>query len=163
MGRSIVLREWERREAGLAPDDPLAGLSFDDSSIERAARAVGDGDRLRVYETRRGLGVEARAFVGTVQVGPLRITVTPKIATEDLWYLVVYGMGLDAVDREFPVEILLPEAPFADVLALLLLQEANALWVQILSGSLKPRDSAGFGELTCAGRSSSGEGVAHTR
>jgi 5-methylcytosine-specific restriction enzyme subunit McrC len=127
VGRSIVLSEWERRPRGLASDEALVGLSFEDPAIERAARALGEGGRLQVRETRRGLSIEARAHVGVVQIGPLRVTVLPKIATEDLWYILAYGLGLDVVDRRFPAELLLPEAPFADVLALLLLEEANAL------------------------------------
>lgn len=126
MDRAVVLHEWEERVAGPKLEDPLFGLGFDDPVIERAARAVGEGDRLRVRETRHGLAVEARAHVGVVQLGPLRVTVLPKIATEDLWYVLAYGLGLDA-DRRFPVEALPPRASFADILALLLLQEANAL------------------------------------
>ena len=64
--------------------------------------------------------------MGVVQIGPLRVTVLPKIATQDLWYILAYGLGLDVVDRRFPAT-LPPEASFADVLSLLLLDEANAL------------------------------------
>ncbi|WP_437878386.1 McrC family protein [Sorangium sp. So ce513] len=127
MDRSIVLSEWERRPRGLASDEALAGLSFEDPAIERAALALREGGRLLVSETRHGLSIEARAHVGVVQLGPLRVTVLPKIATEDLWYILAYGLGLDVVDRRFPNELLLPDAPFADILALLLLEEANAL------------------------------------
>jgi 5-methylcytosine-specific restriction enzyme subunit McrC len=125
--RSIVLREWERREAGGEPGDPLAGLGFDDPAIESAARALRDGNRLRVREARRGLALEAGAHVGVVQLGPLRVTILPKLATEDLWTILAYGLGLDVAERRCPVDMLPPEAPFADILALLLIEEANAL------------------------------------
>jgi 5-methylcytosine-specific restriction enzyme subunit McrC len=124
--RSIVLREWERRPREPGGDEALAGLSFEDPAIEDAARALAAGNRLLVRETRRGLSIEARAHVGVVQLGPLRVTVQPKIATEDLWYVLAYGLGLDLHERRLPVA-LPPEASFADVLALLLLEEANAL------------------------------------
>jgi 5-methylcytosine-specific restriction enzyme subunit McrC len=125
--RAITLREWEELVARPEPDHPLFGLGFEDPSIERAARAASEGDRLQVRETRHGLAVRARAHVGVVQLGPLRVTVLPKIATEDLWYVLAYGLGLDVEDHRFPVDALPPEATFADILALLLLQEANAL------------------------------------
>src|SRR4051812_40295828 len=90
--KSIALREWERREPGTTPDDPLVGLDLEDPALARAARALRHGDRLRVRETRRGIAIEARAHVGVVQLGPLRVTVSPKIATEDLWYILAYGL-----------------------------------------------------------------------
>lgn len=138
MNRAVVLREWERRPRDSTPDDALDGLGFDDPAIERAARALADGDRLRVRETRRGLSIEARAHVGVVQVGPLRVTVVPKIPTADLWYILAYGLGLDVLDRRLPAE-LPPEASFADLLALLLIEEASALLRRGLRRGYRPQ------------------------
>ena len=128
MDREIILREWTAVAASGKPGDPLNGLTFDDESIARAARVLSEGNRLHIGEGRHGLSIAARAHVGIVRLGPLRVTVLPKLQPEDLWYVLAYGLGLDMLDRRFPLDVALPEASFVDVLGLMLLREANDLW-----------------------------------
>ncbi|WP_224250282.1 McrC family protein [Hyalangium gracile] len=122
----MVLDEWQRLEA--PAEARLRGLNFEDRAIERASRSLTEHGFLRIQENRHGLSIQARQHVGVVQVGPLQIIVRPKLPPRDLWHILMYGLGLDTVERQLPVDIKLPEAEFVDLLALALLAEADTLW-----------------------------------
>jgi 5-methylcytosine-specific restriction enzyme subunit McrC len=92
------------------------------------------------------------------------VTVLPKLPSEELWYALAYGLGIDVIDRRFPVDLLLPQASFVDVLALMLLWEANGIlrrgvrrgyrrrseWVESPRGRLEAARVASALPLTCA-------------
>jgi len=124
--RKLVLQEWGRSDASMHQE--LQGLHLDDEEIASAARALRQGDLLRVEDRRDGLLIQARRHVGVVQLGPLQVIVQPRLPPKDLWYILAYGMGLEGMKRRSRVELLLPDAPFTDLLALALLEEAEQLW-----------------------------------
>ena len=124
----VQLTEWRKATAG--PDSPfpmLNGLYLEDSSIQRSLELHPLGDRLRVSECRYGLVIEARQHVGVLQLGPIRVRIQPKMDTGALWSAVTYALGLDDIIRHAPVELDMV-GDFADLLALMLLQESERLW-----------------------------------
>lgn len=94
---AVVLHEWE--EVRPEPGTPLAGLSFgDDSTARQAAEVLSRSGRLTILELAQGLSVAATSFVGRVQVGPLRITVRPKLPGAPLLGLLRYAYHLRPLD-----------------------------------------------------------------
>lgn len=94
---AVVLHEWE--EVRPEPGTALAGLSFGgDSAARQAAEALSWSGRLTLLELARGLSVAATSFVGRVQVGPLRITVRPKLPDAPLLGLLRYAYHLRSLD-----------------------------------------------------------------
>lgn len=122
-GRKVVLREWERREAPATPE--LCDLWLEEDAVSKRLRA---GNLLHVRDNRKGSVLEARQHVGVLQLGPLQVVIQPKLPSDDLWYILAYGLGLDSLPWRAPAELLLQEASFADLLALALLTEAETLW-----------------------------------
>src|SRR5690349_24624424 len=88
----LDLTEWER----IGPGDRegrLRCLSFDGTP---AARALAADLRpfVDVRELRDGLSVAARSHVGQIDIGPLRITIRPKLPEFPLSVLLRYAYGL---------------------------------------------------------------------
>lgn len=124
----VRLTEWHRAAAGPNSAFPaLNGLFLDEPSIQNFLERHTLGDRLRVSESRHGLVVEARQHVGVLQLGPLRVSIQPKMATSSLWSAVTYALGLDDLIRHAPVELEMAGG-FADLLAQMMLLEAERLW-----------------------------------
>ena len=124
----LQLTEWHSASAGPVTEFPvLNDLFLDDPLVMRAMTRHPLGDRLRVSECRYGLVVEARQHVGVLQLGPLRVRIRPKMQTDALWAAVAYALGLDNILRHAPVELDMV-GDFADLLALMLLQETERLW-----------------------------------
>lgn len=144
----LVLREWETARAS---DHPvLQGLWRTHPEVDRDARRLGAGNALRVEDGRQGVSIKAQRHVGVVRLGPLHVTVQPRLAHTDLWYILEYGLGIEKLDRPMPVDLLFPEASFADLIALALLEETKRLsrhglrrgyarqeeWLSLLRGRL---------------------------
>lgn len=87
----LRLTEWER--LGPTPGSALAGLVFDRSAAARA-EALSRAGQLIVTELRQGIAIEARSHVGRIQLGPLKITIVPKIEGVPLIDLLRYAYGL---------------------------------------------------------------------
>lgn len=121
----VRLVEWETREAGRDPKDPLAGRTLDDPAHRAVAERL--GRRLQVYETRHGLGIAAEQSVGSVRLGDLDIRVRPKLAVEDLWHILAYALGFEDVLQPDVTASALADCEVPDLLALLLLREAERL------------------------------------
>ena len=121
----VRLQEWETREASRDPADPLWGRTLDDPAHRAVAARL--GRRLRIYETRYGLGVSADQSVGVVRLGDLAIRVRPKLAVADMWHILVYALGFDDVLQPDNTDLALVDCEIADLLAILLLREAERL------------------------------------
>lgn len=124
----LRMREWDRIAASdEARGAPLRGVFLDDPEIAAAADRLTTGRRLLVTEERSGLVVRSFQHVGVVQLGPLRIRIDPKLEVTDLWHILAYALGLRRWNRLPPAGLEL-SAGFVDLLALLLAQEADALF-----------------------------------
>jgi 5-methylcytosine-specific restriction enzyme subunit McrC len=93
----LVLQEWQ--ECWPEQDTPLAGLTFGaDEKARHVAETLTKSGRLTILELAKGIAVSANSFVGRVEVGPLRITVQPKIQGAPLLGLLRYAYRLRDID-----------------------------------------------------------------
>jgi 5-methylcytosine-specific restriction enzyme subunit McrC len=125
--RELRLSEWSEAVAGTPAGAALDGVYLEDPAVAEAVRALTTTNALQVWEGRHGLGLRARQHVGVVQIGPVRVTVTPKLPTDALWTAVAYTLGLEAAVPSPPAGFEVDRG-FVDLLALLLLEASEALW-----------------------------------
>ncbi len=93
----ISLCEWERRQP--EPGTALAGLSFaDDTAARDLAWQLTTSGQVEVLELRHGISIQAFAHVGSIQLGPLKVTIRPKIVGAPLLQLLRYAYGLRDLD-----------------------------------------------------------------
>jgi 5-methylcytosine-specific restriction enzyme subunit McrC len=90
----VRLVEWE----SVQPDETASGSALKgvwlDEPARRVATALSRSKVLDVQELRTGLAIRATSYVGRVELGPIRVTVEPKIARDALLSLFRYAFGL---------------------------------------------------------------------
>jgi 5-methylcytosine-specific restriction enzyme subunit McrC len=87
----VELVEWD--QVGPAQDPRLHGTSLaDDLAAQRLAEAL--RGRLDIREGYQGLEITTTSFVGRVDVGPVRISIRPKLPAMPLARLLRYAYGL---------------------------------------------------------------------
>jgi 5-methylcytosine-specific restriction enzyme subunit McrC len=122
----ITLSEWDRRLP--EPGTPLAGLSFgEDTSLQTIASDLASSGKLEILELAKGISVKTSSFVGSVRLGPLRVTVQPKITGVPLLDLFRYAYGLRNLDFFAPVQYGREESAFQDLLIHQLISEVTEL------------------------------------
>jgi 5-methylcytosine-specific restriction enzyme subunit McrC len=111
---AVSLLEW----GSLAPlpDSPLCGLSLRDSTVRALAQRLTAASVLEVLELAQGLSIHASSYVGTLQLGPLKITVRPKLEGAPLLHLLRYAYGLRHLDLFSPVGQPAEPSSFHDLL-----------------------------------------------
>jgi 5-methylcytosine-specific restriction enzyme subunit McrC len=120
----VRLSEWQELGADVAP---LAGLAFTDVSTRTLAEQLTQARVLEVEELRSGVRVRARAHVGRVRIGPLTITIEPKIGAGELIELLRYAYRLPPLRRFGSVEVSGAGTLLQDLIAAQLLAETHAL------------------------------------
>ena len=87
----VELTEWD--QVGPAQDSRLKECSLaDDAQSRRLAETL--RGRLDIREGYEGLEITSTSFVGRVDIGPLRIAITPKLPAMPLARLLSYAYGL---------------------------------------------------------------------
>lgn len=87
----VELTEWDH--VGPAQDARLRGFSLaNDMESRRLADAL--RDRLDIREGYDGIEITSKSFVGRVDVGPVRISIGPKLPAMPLCRLLRYAYGL---------------------------------------------------------------------
>ena len=94
--RTFSLTEWSIASPETVPE--LVGLDLGDHSARQLAADLSASGRLNVVELRRGLRVETTSFVGSVQIGSVRVTIQPKLQGLPLLTLLRYAYGLRDLD-----------------------------------------------------------------
>ena len=94
--RTFSLTEWSIASPETVPE--LVGLDLGDHSARQLAADLGVSGKLNVVELRRGLCVETTSFVGSVQIGSVRVTIQPKLQGLPLLTLLRYAYGLRDLD-----------------------------------------------------------------
>lgn len=92
-GLSITMKEWQ----GLTPESTplLKGVSFGaDARARHLAEQLTRFGQIQITELARGLSVHSTSFVGRVQLGPLQVTIEPKINGAPLLHLLRYAYTL---------------------------------------------------------------------
>lgn len=92
----LTLQEWQT----VSPDDDerLAGFSFAGKVVRNDAAALTESGRIQLVELARGLQVITNSFVGSVALGPLQLTIRPKITSLPLLNLLRYAYRLRQLD-----------------------------------------------------------------
>ncbi|MBN2445585.1 MAG: hypothetical protein JXO22_02595 [Phycisphaerae bacterium] len=137
---SVNLTEWQHRRPNEDPD--LRGLFLDgDRGVRELAQSLTASNILQVQELRHGLSLAATSFVGRIELGPLEITIRPKITGMRLACLLRYAYGLRDL-RLFtsPRYGVQPEA-FQDLLGCQLAAEAHELLARGLHRSYIRREA----------------------
>jgi len=122
----ITLSEWDSRSP--EPGTELAGMSFEeDASLQSIVDDLSRSRKLEILELARGVSVRAFSYVGSVQLGTLRVTVQPKITGSPLLNLFRYAYGLRNLDFFAPVQYGREESAFQDLLIHQLVSETTEL------------------------------------
>ena len=122
----LNLREWSRHPTRAG--ELLAGVTLpDDPRTQALVQVLGQQNKLHITEFRRGLAVETTSWVGRVTLGPLEITVQPKVTGLPLVRLLRYAYGLHHPDLETDSEFALTHWSFLDLLIHELAREAESL------------------------------------
>jgi 5-methylcytosine-specific restriction enzyme subunit McrC len=111
----FLLQEWQQ----LSPDnnDRLLGISLgDDPTVRAVATSLNRTGRLEIIELLKGLQISAFQFVGSIQVGSLRITIQPKLIGSPLLNLLRYAYNLRKLDLYDPIKYGRAESNFQDLL-----------------------------------------------
>ena len=123
---SITVKEWD----SLTPDDnpELTGLNFDDSGpVRELVQRLAERRIVEVTELRRGISIRTFSFVGRVELGPVKLTVKPKIPGTSLLRLLRYAYGLRDLRQVGEAEFGFEEEAFQDLLVRQLVDEAGEL------------------------------------
>lgn len=126
----LTLSEWQTAEP--VAGSPLHGLRLN-ASAGNDAVALAQANRLFVTELRQGVSIEATSFVGRIQVGPLRITIQPKISGAPLIGLLRFAYGL----RDLHVSQALEHAGGQDAFQDLLCQQLTVEVGELLSRGIQ--------------------------
>jgi len=91
---AVSLQEWQT----LGPESgsgPLSGLSLSSHpEARRFAAELSESKRLEVLELSQGIELRSFAHVGRIQLGPVTVTVHPKLRGAPLHRLLRYAYGL---------------------------------------------------------------------
>lgn len=134
---TVTLPEWSKCNPG--ERSALAGLVLDERSRELAAEL----HRRRIVTVRErydGLEVQTYAFVGRLRVGPLQVTMHPKLGGRPLRQLFRYAYGLEDVKRFEVTEFSEGGELFPDLLAEQLLGEVEQLLRHVLRRAYERRE-----------------------
>lgn len=125
----VRLTEWEERgPAAAGPGAELRGLSFgDDTETIALARALDTAGVVTVTELRDGLHVRTGSLVGRVSLGPLDITIVPKLAWDRWLHLFGYALRLRDVTRSSEIAAALRPSSLHDLIVLELVRAARYL------------------------------------
>jgi 5-methylcytosine-specific restriction enzyme subunit McrC len=102
----VRTREW----SSISPENcpALRGVFLPkDDSVRTLVGELTQDEKILISEGRDGLSVETTSYVGGIDIGPLRITIEPKIVGAPFIDLLRYGYGLNKVSlfssREFEI------------------------------------------------------------
>jgi 5-methylcytosine-specific restriction enzyme subunit McrC len=125
----VRLAEWaELRPATDGAGRVLLGLSFGSDARARAqASELSRAGVLVVTERLEGLAIETRSFVGRLTVGPLDVTIVPKISWARWLTLVGYALRLRGLRRTGRLDLETDAVPLQDLIILELVSEARDL------------------------------------
>lgn len=112
----------------MAGGEALANLTLGDDPRTRAlAVTLKRAGVLTITELRTGLEIETRSYVGRVVVGPLDLTIVPKVAWQRWHVLFGYALRLRGLVRSDSGDAQLRPTSLQDLLVLQLVVEARDL------------------------------------
>ena len=125
---AVRLTEWDSLKPGTDGQSRLVrGLSFDSDRVRATASALEQCGVVVLTELRDGLSIETRSFVGRIRVGPLDITIVPKISWSRWLTVIGYGLRLRGLQRTQRLPLPTHGDALRDLLVLELIHEARDL------------------------------------
>jgi len=122
----LKLAEWETRDGN--SDHRLANVSLPTNvAIKKELERLKESNILEVLELRDGISITSRSHVGRIRLGPLEVTIYPKIAEMPLLNLLRYAYGLRDLKLFSPVGYGTEAGMFQDILVNQLTSEAFEL------------------------------------
>lgn len=122
----LQVHEWSSATPDTHPQ--LAGLSLgNDRAAMKLARQLALQGVVEVTELRAGLRVETTSYVGRVAIGPLQISILPKIAWQRWIGLFSFALRLRGLIRTEELAVRLSPSSIHDLVVLELLAEARDL------------------------------------
>jgi len=140
--KSVTIKEWQTLEP--TPGSPLAGLELEEQATKRIAEELTKSGTLEIRGLREGIFVRATSYVGSLKLGPLRLTIRPKLAPDTFLVLLRYAYSLRRLTLFLPVPHSWEDRTFQDLLILQLAAEAE----ELLSRGLHRRYEAMHDDLT---------------
>ena len=137
---SISLVEWEEATPELAPE--LAGIFIDDGKDIKQMTDLAKSGKLEIDQLRKGLRIRAKSYVGRIQIGPIQITIRPKISNVSLLRLMRYAYGLRDLGFYSSASYHTESDTFHDLLIWQLLEEIKELIARGLHRKYMRRDEA---------------------
>ena len=122
----ISLNEWESCQPLQWHDKQPVYFDSDDPA-QITAEKLTKANILSVIETRQGISLGASSYVGRINLGPLRITIQPKINGLKLLRLMKYTYGLKDLRLYSDVDYDLKKDAFQEILIAQLAMEADNL------------------------------------
>lgn len=123
---TLFIQEWTR--ANPETHDQLSGVVLPrDISTSRTLATLKEHNVLKVRELRSGLEVETFSWVGRFELGPLTISVQPKLDQMRLVPLLRYAYGLRDVELLTSPEHSVADHGFVELLVLQLVREAEEI------------------------------------
>jgi 5-methylcytosine-specific restriction enzyme subunit McrC len=122
----IRLTEWSQatpQTHSELKDLPLSGPA----DLTRQIELLRQRGMLEVDDLRTGLRIRTRAHVGRIVLGPLEITISPKLPRTPLMSLLRYAYGASSLQRSSRVAFSTEDCAFQDLLVEQLLDEAEFL------------------------------------
>ena len=122
--RLISLQEWQK----ITPDNsPLvAGVSFNhDPAIRRQIASLNQTSKIEILELVDGLQIHTFQHVGNIRIGPISISIQPKIDGVRFLSLLRYAYGWRKLELFDPSILNLEENGFREILIFQLLSEAK--------------------------------------
>jgi len=130
--------EWQRR--GPADTPELAGLSLSTTPVVlNSLAALNQSGRLEILQLAGGLEIHTRSWVGQIQLGPLRLTIRPKLPGLPLLHLLRFAYGLRPLHLLDDSRADPAASPFQDLLIAQLLAEVTELIARGLHRSYQPQ------------------------
>jgi 5-methylcytosine-specific restriction enzyme subunit McrC len=153
---AITCSEWTAIDPVKDPRLEGATLSLVDSGT---AGQLSQSGVMHVSESRHGLTLETFSFIGRVVLGPLEVTIVPKIAWRRWLNLFGYAFRLRDVVRSETSDLDVSQASLQDLIASAAIAEARELlgrglhrnYVEIRKAIAAPRGRIDFGGIARGG------------
>ncbi|MGI8402713.1 MAG: McrC family protein [Gemmatimonadaceae bacterium] len=124
----LRLEEWSQLRPGPTGNGKqLLGLSFASEADRALAAEMTRAGVVIITELRAGLSVETKSFIGRIAVGPLDLTIVPKISWERWLTLVTYALKLRGLVRADRLDVHTDSTDLQDLVILELVSEARDL------------------------------------
>ena len=124
----IDLQLYEWSTAGPETHAQLGGVSLgEDAATRELVRRLAEQGVIVLTELRAGLRVETGSYVGRIAVGPLNISVLPKVAWRRWIGLFSFGLRLRSLVRTEDLAVRISPSALHDLVVLELLVEARDL------------------------------------